>query len=418
MIKLFHPSCNLQAKIQISGSKSESNRWLILQALYPEIQKIHNLSNSEDTQTLQKALKLFQNNPRNQHEPLDINIGHAGTAMRFLTAYFAIQPQSHVQLSGSHRMHQRPINPLVQALDQLGCQIEYAHHQDYPPLFIQGRDIEKNQTEIQADMSSQFISALMLIAPKLPNGLEITLKEKLTSQTYVEMTIKQLQHIGIPVDWNNNIIKVHHVQKVDKQDVRVESDWSSASYWYAMMALSNQAQLELNHFQQNSLQGDYILKDIYEKYFGVKTIFQDGILILSKIEDFILPVFIELNLNAFPDLAQTIAVTCAGLNIQLNLKGLETLKIKETNRLQAMQNELNKLNIKSTITDDSLQLLEFSQYEENTMIETYQDHRMAMSFAVLALKKPLIIKDENVVDKSYPKFWQDLKSAGFEIELY
>lgn len=418
MIKLFHPSCNLQAKIQISGSKSESNRWLILQALYPEIQKIHNLSNSEDTQTLQKALKLFQNNPRNQHEPLDINIGHAGTAMRFLTAYFAIQPQSHVQLSGSQRMHQRPINPLVEALDQLGCQIEYAHHKDYPPIFIQGRDIEKNQTEIQADMSSQFISALMLIAPKLPNGLEITLKEKLTSQTYVEMTIKQLQHIGIPVDWNNNIIKVHHVQKVDKQDVRVESDWSSASYWYAMMALSNQAQLELNHFQQNSLQGDYILKDIYEKYFGVKTIFQDGILILSKIEDFILPVFIELNLNAFPDLAQTIAVTCAGLNIQLNLKGLETLKIKETNRLQAMQNELNKLNIKSTITDDSLQLLEFSQYEENTMIETYQDHRMAMSFAVLALKKPLIIKDENVVDKSYPKFWQDLKSAGFEIELY
>lgn len=418
MIKLFHPSCNLQAKIQISGSKSESNRWLILQALYPEIQKIHNLSNSEDTQTLQKALKLFQNNPRNQHEPLDINIGHAGTAMRFLTAYFAIQPQSHVQLSGSQRMHQRPINPLVEALNQLGCQIEYAHHQDYPPLFIQGRDIEKNQTEIQADMSSQFISALMLIAPKLPNGLEITLKEKLTSQTYVEMTIKQLQHIGIPVDWNNNIIKVHHVQKVDKQEVRVESDWSSASYWYAMMALSNQAQLELNHFQQNSLQGDYILKDIYEKYFGVKTIFQDGILILSKIEDFILPVFIELNLNAFPDLAQTIAVTCAGLNIQLNLKGLETLKIKETNRLQAMQNELNKLNIKSTITDDSLQLLEFSQYEENTMIETYQDHRMAMSFAVLALKKPLIIKDENVVDKSYPKFWQDLKSAGFEIELY
>lgn len=418
MIKLFHPSCNLQAKIQISGSKSESNRWLILQALYPEIQKIHNISNSEDTQTLQKALKLFQNNPRNQHEPLDINIGHAGTAMRFLTAYFAIQPQSHVQLSGSQRMHQRPINPLVEALNQLGCQIEYAHHKDYPPIFIQGRDIEKNQTEIQADMSSQFISALMLIAPKLPNGLEITLKEKLTSQTYVEMTIKQLQHIGIPVDWNNNIIKVHHVQKVDKQEVRVESDWSSASYWYAMMALSNQAQLELNHFQQNSLQGDYILKDIYEKYFGVKTIFQDGILILSKIEDFILPVFIELNLNAFPDLAQTIAVTCAGLNIQLNLKGLETLKIKETNRLQAMQNELNKLNIKSTITDDSLQLLEFSQYEENTMIETYQDHRMAMSFAVLALKKPLIIKDENVVDKSYPKFWQDLKSAGFEIELY
>lgn len=416
MIKLFHPSGNLQGKIQISGSKSESNRWLILQALYPEIKKINNLSNSEDTNTLRQALLEFSHQPSNQHQPLNINIGHAGTAMRFLTAFFAIQTDAHIQLSGSERMHQRPINPLVEALNDLGAQIEYAQHKDFPPLFIQGRNITKNQVEVQANISSQFISSLLLVASKLPMGLEINLLGKITSKSYVEMTIHQLKSIGIQVDWIEDKIKVYPKQNIAEQEVLVESDWSSVAYWYAMVALSNKSHIRISQFNSQSHQGDALVKELYEKYFGVRTSFEDSNLVLSKIDGFEYPDFIELNLNSNPDLAQSIVVTCAALKIKLKLSGLKTLKIKETDRLQALYNELNKLNVHCEITDESISILNSGEWKENTIIQTYEDHRMAMSFAALALKIPLLIENENVVKKSYLNFWEDLETCGFQIE--
>ncbi len=391
-------------KIKITGSKSESNRLLILQALYPNI-NIENLSNSDDTKTLQQALKKTNG---------EVNIHHAGTAMRFLTAYFSSLAGANVILTGSERMQQRPIKILVDALKQLGAEIEYLGEEGFPPLKIIGKNITKNQVEIEANVSSQFISALMLIGSNLPNGLNIQLKGEITSIPYIEMTLQLLQKVGMAGVFSENLITIPSTLHLDKQTIYVESDWSSASYYFSAVSLHKNLTVTLSNYFRDSLQGDSAVVDIY-KELGVETKFNsaENSITLSK-NNKPLPKKIELDLNKTPDIAQTIAVTCFGLKIECILKGLHTLKIKETDRLQALKTELTKLGGKISITSNSLYLETSEVIEKNIAIDTYQDHRMAMAFAPLAFLTPISINNAEVVTKSYPTFWEDMKEIGFD----
>lgn len=400
-------TCKPQSAIAITGSKSETNRLLLLQALYPNL-ILENTSNSDDSEVMTKAL---------QSSDTIIDIHHAGTAMRFLTAYFSIQENREVVLTGSTRMKERPIKILVNALRQLGAEITYEENEGFPPIRIKGKKVTKSKVSLSANVSSQYISALLLIAPKLENGLELTLEGEITSVPYIKMTLSLLNDIGVETVFaSNKIIVKPQTINHKPQTLSVESDWSSASYFYSIAALSEiGTEITLSSYKENSLQGDSVLADIY-KNFGVETIFNDNKSItISKINKYNLqpPTY---NLNNSPDIAQTIAVSCFGLGIGCHLTGLHTLKIKETDRLLALKNELEKLGAQVSITDESLTLKISSEINEDIRIKTYQDHRMAMAFAPLALKTDIIIEEAEVVSKSYPTFWEDLKSIGFQIE--
>ncbi|MGB3344862.1 MAG: 3-phosphoshikimate 1-carboxyvinyltransferase [Aequorivita sp.] len=388
-------------KITIGGSKSESNRLLILQALYPNI-TIENLSESDDTELLRAALK-FQNGT--------VDVHHAGTAMRFLAAYFAITDGLDIRLIGSKRMHERPIGILVDALEHLGADIEYLENEGFPPLRIRGKKLLKREVKIQANVSSQYISALMLIAPKLINGLKINLEGEVSSLPYIEMTSALLGKIGVDVGFQKNTIAIEATENIPSTTIVVESDWSSASYYYSLVSLSEDMEISLENFSNESLQGDSALADIY-RGLGVETVFNsaEGILLFKNNTP--LPDSLILDLANTPDLAQTIVVNCFGLGIGCELTGLHTLKIKETNRLLALKTELEKLGATVHIDDNSLQLKKSSRILSNKTIETYQDHRMAMAFAPLALKVDINIDQAEVVSKSYPNFWNDLKNVG------
>ncbi len=394
------------SSIAITGSKSETNRLLLLQALFPEI-TLENKSNSDDSQVMIAALTT---------DDLTIDIHHAGTAMRFLTAYFAIQLDRTVILTGSKRMKERPIKILVDALRQLDAAISYTENEGFPPIKITGKRITKNQLALKADVSSQYISALLLIAPKLENGLELTLEGKITSEPYIKMTLALLNEIGVATSFIGNTIKV--VPRNSNQNpiaITVESDWSSASYYYSIVALSPiGTQIQLSSFKKNSMQGDSALAEIYIA-FGVETTFNNNEIVLSKIQHASSNIH-NFPLNQTPDIAQTIAVTAFALGIGCNISGLHTLKIKETDRLQALQTELTKLGASIAVSNDSLTLQPTSEIKPNITIQTYDDHRMAMAFAPLALKVPIIIGNAEVVSKSYPTFWEDLKHIGFTME--
>jgi len=409
-LKLSYNLPTLKTNLQISGSKSETNRLLVLQALYPDL-VLENTSSSDDSEVMLNALQNFQL-PTSNFQLVDVH--HAGTAMRFLTAYFAIQEGREVIVTGSPRMKERPITILVDALNQLGAEITYEEKEGFPPLRIRGNKIVKNRVALPANVSSQYISALLLIAPKLENGLELVLEGEITSLPYIKMTLDLMNQIGVTTLFENNTIKVtHHPLPNTQQLITVESDWSSASYWYSIVALSEIGfQLTLSNFKKNSLQGDSALVEIY-KNFGVQTVFNDKEISLCKVETLI-PETLNLNLNN-PDLAQTIAVTCFGLGISCQLAGLHTLKIKETDRLEALQTELTKLGADIQVTSEALRLQPAASIKSNIVISTYQDHRMAMAFAPLVLKTTLIIEEAEVVSKSYPTFWNDLKKVGFEI---
>ncbi|MCQ4036229.1 3-phosphoshikimate 1-carboxyvinyltransferase [Kaistella montana] len=390
--------------IEISGSKSISNRLLILHQLFENIE-IKNLSNSQDTQLLEKALN-------SDSEIIDIH--HAGTAMRFLTSYFAIQEGKTVILTGSERMKQRPIKFLVDALRNLGAEISYLEKEGFPPLKIVGKKLEKNSVTISANISSQFISSLMLIGAKLENGLEIILEGKVTSKPYLDMTLKILRTVGITNRWEGNIIKIDPYKQTEKhlQNIPfiVESDWSSASYFYSLAAISRET-INLNSFKPYSLQGDSALREIYWKFFGVNTISEGSEAKISLFPEqyFNFPEKIILNMNDCPDIAQTLCVTATAIKIPFEITGLETLKVKETDRLLALKNELFKIGCISEITDDSIISVKFFEPNDNISIATYNDHRMAMSFAPFCLIKELNIENEEVVEKSYPDFWKDFK---------
>ncbi|QSS98354.1 3-phosphoshikimate 1-carboxyvinyltransferase [Psychroflexus sp. ALD_RP9] len=392
--------------IQISGSKSESNRALILDYVLGGI-NIHNLSDSDDTKHLINALKQLDS----ESKTIKIDVGHAGTTMRFLTALCATMHQQEFVISGSKRMHQRPIKPLVDALKNLGADISYLDHEGYPPLKIRGKNLTKNKLSIQANISSQYISALMLIAPKFPQGLSIKLKGNITSRPYLEMTKALLEQQKIRVDFNQSEICVHSSHLNATTSIEIESDWSSASYHYALVALSVEGfSVKLTNFKLNSVQGDAALRSIYKK-FGVKTEQVDPKTIkLTKFSK--LYSDINIDLIKTPDLAQTIAVTCLGLGIKCELRGLHTLKIKETDRLKALKTELQKLGALVEISDSTLKLQPNKKLISHQIIETYNDHRMALAFAPLALKTILKIENPDVVSKSYPHFWEDLNNYG------
>ena len=391
-------------KLAITGSKSETNRLLLLQALYPNL-SLENTSNSDDSEVMINALKSNSDT---------IDVHHAGTAMRFLTAFFAIQENRNVIITGSNRMKERPIKILVDALCQLGADISYLENEGYPPIKIKGKKLTQSKVTLAADVSSQYISALLLIAAKLENGLHLTLEGQITSVPYINMSLGLLQGVGIETTFVNNVISVKPTASIATQRVIVESDWSSASYFYSIIALSDVGtQITLSNYKKNSLQGDSALSEIY-KNFGVITDFQHNQIVLTK--QTLNPEPLTLDLNNTPDIAQTIAVTAFGLGMACHLTGLHTLKIKETDRLEALKIELSKLGANITVSNESLKLEASKLIHSDIKIKTYQDHRMAMAFAPLALKVPIIIQDADVVSKSYPDFWSDLNSIGFDIQ--
>ena len=397
-MKLFRPV--LPNEIQITGSKSESNRLLILQKLFGNIE-IKNISNSQDTKFLQKALN-------SNEETIDIH--HAGTAMRFLTSFFAVQEGVEKILTGSERMKQRPIKPLVEALRELGADIEYLENEGFPPLKIKGKKLEKNFVEIPADISSQFITSLILVGGKLENGLTIKLLGEITSRPYIEMTLKLLSEIsGKSIIPKDKTIQIPNI-KTQKTVFTVESDWSSASYFYSFSVLNRQ-KITLKNFNKNSLQGDSKITEIYSQFFGIDTIFnenQQEITLIPK-SSFSLSQSIQLNMNNCPDIAQTVCVTAAALKIPFEIGGLATLKIKETDRLSALQNELKKIGCETEITDNSIKSILYTNPEKNISIATYGDHRMAMAFAPYSLIQEIEIQNPKVVEKSFPDFWEFVK---------
>ncbi|MBT4298061.1 3-phosphoshikimate 1-carboxyvinyltransferase [Flavobacteriaceae bacterium] len=401
-----HNNNSFSNSFEISGSKSESNRLLILNSIYGNL-KIDNLSNSDDTVILDKYITNLESH---------IDVHHAGTAMRFLTALLAIKTNKKFVITGSKRMKERPIKILVQALNKLGANISYFDKKGFPPLIIKGQEIFGGEISLSSNISSQYISALMLIAPILKNGLLINLEGKITSKPYLEMTLAILKKIGINCYFKNNIISIEHCSKINNSAISIESDWSSVSYFYSIVALSNAAELNIGTFYKSSIQGDVKLYEIYAKL-GVETKFikSSSRILIKKINDFIKPDHIDLDLTENPDIAQTIAVTCFGLGISCDLFGLHTLKIKETDRLEALKIELSKLGANVKVTNNSFHLAPTFSINNGISIETYNDHRMAMAFAPLALMTPIIINNPDVVTKSYKDFWKDLKSLNFNL---
>jgi len=335
--------------------------------------------------------------------------------MRFLTAYLAGQPGKQVTLTGSTRMKQRPIQILVEALRGLGADISYLEAPGCPPLKIHGSRLEGKQVTLPADISSQYISALLLIAPTLPQGLLLTLEGQITSLPYIRMTLELLNRLGIKTEMQGNRIRVEPKREIPSQTLVVESDWSSASYYYSTAALAVPgSRIVLRSYRQESLQGDSVLQSIYREL-GVSSIFEGDQLILTR-EDTQPVSHLSLNLMEAPDLAQTLAVCCFGLGISCELTGLHTLKIKETDRLSALEVELTNLGARLEVTDHSLRLHKGGAPKAGESIATYNDHRMAMAFAPMGLRTDLYIEDAGVVSKSYPGFWEDFRALGFRCE--
>lgn len=402
-VSLSHPSVKCNGKLRITGSKSETNRLLLLQALFSGL-SIENTSESDDSEVMQAALK-------DKTDVIDVH--HAGTAMRFLTAYFAHLEGREVVLTGSQRMQERPIKILVEALRSIGASITYEKEEGYPPIIIKGKKLTGGTVTLPADISSQYISALLLIGPVLENGIQLDLVGKITSIPYINMTLSLLNNIGVQTEFKGQSIRVAPQKKPRLTTQIVESDWSSASYYFSIVALSDESEIHLTSYKKNSLQGDRVLREIYSKL-GVSSSIEGQTLILKK-EKADLPNVLEWDLSKAPDIAQTIAVSCYGLGVGCKLRGLHTLKIKETDRLQALYNELTKLGAQVKVTDKSLELAAGLNFVADCSLPTYNDHRMAMAFAPLALKVPLIIENAEVVSKSYPTFWKDLEQINFKI---
>ncbi len=386
-------------KLHISGSKSISNRFLIMEALGDKNVEVDNLSNSDDSEVMQHILA--------NRDQYSWDVGHAGTAMRFLTAFAAIQKRD-IKLCGSERMHQRPIGPLVEALRNLGAQITYLEEEGYPPLLINGQGIKGGVLKIDGQMSSQFISALAMIAPCISEGLHIEIQNELVSRPYLAMTLDMMSEFKVQSVWKDNVIVIPE-QSYAIHDYKVESDWSSASYWFSFIALGILPEIELSDYFKSSSQGDSELVNIFEQL-GVESHMENGGLVLTNSGECC--EFFSYNFHEQPDVAQTVAVCCFILGIPAELTGLETLPIKETNRLMALQVELEKLGAEVNIKNqDTLVLTKRNRDIPNEPIQiaTYKDHRMAMSFAPVAFIYPNIeILDRAVVTKSYPNFWQDL----------
>lgn len=403
--------------IRLTGSKSESNRALILKAISKGKVQVENLSLAADTVTLNKILNSPLSSPGTDFQTRDaalIDIGPAGTAMRFLTAYYAVASSNDIILTGSERMKQRPIGILTDALRVLGAQIDYTEQQGFPPVKIHGGFKQNTRyVKIRGNVSSQYISALLMIAPVLPDGLELEIEGELTSRPYVEMTLSMLEQAGIQHQWEDNRISVAN-QSFSPSVVTVEPDWSAASYWYSIAALCERAEIRLPYLRKTSIQGDSRISGIMAD-FGVTSVFsEDGVTLTKGDGPSSAAAF---DFKDCPDLAQTVIVCCAALGREATFTGLETLKIKETDRVKALQTELGKMGVRLK-EDNEVYTLDCSKrfLPKNLSVRTYEDHRMAMAFAPLALIiDELEIEDPAVVEKSYPHFWDDLAKAGFEV---
>tara|TARA_B100000700_G_scaffold307742_1_gene384567 strand:- start:37 stop:1209 length:1173 start_codon:yes stop_codon:yes gene_type:complete len=384
--KVFHPSKTVNCDIDLPSSKSISNRLLIIQALCEKSFKIINISNCDDSKSLRKALNFKEN---------IINIGYAGTAFRFLTSYLSVQSGKKFILTGSDRIKKRPIKELVKVLRKIGARIEYMEREGFAPLKIIGTELEGGGVEISGGISSQFISSILLIAPTLKNGIELKIKGELVSKSYLEMTLKLMREFGIKSSWKNNIIKIQS-QNYLPIDYTVEADWSAASFWFEIASLSESCKIKLNGLNQNTIQGDIKAIEIF-KHLGVNSKFENKKLILTKNKDLNPQSSYDLLDN--PDVYQALRCSLFGLNRSSDFVGIVTLKDKETNRIFSVSTELEKLH-------------------SSKIINTYKDHRMAMSFAPLCLRYgELQINDAEVVTKSYPNFWKDLKKSGFIISV-
>jgi 3-phosphoshikimate 1-carboxyvinyltransferase len=408
----FKGQKDIHATINLTGSKSESNRALIIAALSKGEVKVKNLSDAADTVILNNILVNLTTTAEGERRT--VNVGHAGTAMRFLTAFLSTLPEKFT-LTGSGRMQERPIGILVDALKSLGADISYEKNEGYPPLLING-GLNGNLSEvsIKGNVSSQYLSALLIIAPTLPNGLSLHIVGGLTSRPYLEMTLNMLASAGISHTWEGDTIRIEN-QAHQSATLVVEPDWSAASYWYSIAALADKADITLPNLREESLQGDSEIQQIMIAL-GVKTArSSNGIQLLSAEDEAIHQV---LNLKDCPDLAQTIIVCAAAKGLNLAFTGLETLKIKETNRVLALQTELAKIGV--TLNEDNeVYTLNCDglNFPEKITVSTYDDHRMAMAFAPLSLLiNEVEIEDYQVVEKSYPDFWIDLQKAGFTVE--
>ena len=411
MISLRFDKDAIKGKISLAGSKSISNRVLIIRALCEDDFEIHKLANANDTELLGQLLGTEE----------DVrDAGPAGTTFRFLTAYLSLQKGTQI-LTGSERMKQRPIGVLVDAMRHLGARIEYVEKEGYPPLKIyESSDIgQQDQLTIPANTSSQYISALLMIAPVLPNGLELTLDGEIVSLPYIQMTLNTMEYFGVQHQWNGNTITVKP-QQYQAKPFTVEADWSAASYYYAMAVFAEEVDLQLDGLFENSVQGDSVLAEMMQE-FGIQTTFNETGVHLSKKQ--VSQEVFEWDFIQCPDLAQTLAVICAGAGVNGLFTGLKTLKIKETDRIKALQNELGKVNawfnlLPDHITKDTKEhyLLEGkASWDETPVFPTYEDHRMAMAFAPLAMLGEIKIEEPNVVIKSYPDFWSDLEQLGFVV---
>jgi 3-phosphoshikimate 1-carboxyvinyltransferase len=410
-IRLNNNGKGISGQVNLPGSKSVSNRVLIIKALSGLPFEINNLSDSDDTIFLERALSEYAH--------LDnVHIGHAGTDMRFLTAFFSMQPKT-VILTGSDRLKERPVKDLVEVLKVLGADISYLEKEGYPPLRITGRELSGGEVEMDATISSQFVTALLLISPYFMEGLILSLSGELVSKPYIALTINVMKEFGAEVSWEQNQIRVFSKPYAyEKKTYYVEADWSSASYYYSMVALSEvNTSVTLMGLSENSSQADARCSALY-RWFGVDTIFDKGKAIIKKTGQ-MKPGLLELNLVDCPDIAQTLVVTCIAMRCPFRFSGLQTLKIKETDRIKALQLEARKFGIELETSDNTIQWLKPTDIKnDECVVSTYHDHRMAMSFSPLSLEmEGLCIDDPDVVSKSYPLFWKHLNSIGISHEL-
>ena len=402
------PDKTLTGEITLPSSKSISNRILIINALSYSPYDIENLSDSDDTKVLEKVLNSNTNH---------FDIGHAGTAMRFLTAFLS-KIAGEWTVTGSERMQQRPVGILVDALRKLGASIEYTNKEGFPPLRILGTSLKGGVIELDGSISSQYISALLMIAPTMEGGLTLRLLNQLTSKPYIDLTLELMRSFGIQHTWKGNEIKISE-QRYQPIKFSVEADWSGASYWYAMAALSDECNLLLKGLRLQSLQGDANQSEWFRHYFGVQSLQEGNHVRLTKLK-IPEPKIVELDFIENPDIAQTFAVLSVCKKIPFHFKGLLTLKIKETDRISALMDELSKFG--AIITEPANGELAWDgSFDEQKIshppvIQTYHDHRMALAFAPAAMtESKIIIDDPQVITKSYPQYWKDLKKVGFKI---
>lgn len=415
-IILSKPDKILKGKIALPSSKSISNRLLMIRALSGKDFAIDNLSEADDTGLLQKLIAIISSG-HGKKNVIEIDAAHAGTVMRFLTAWLAVKQGKWV-LTGSERMKQRPIGILVEALNHLGASIDYLAKPGFPPLLIIGREISGSDVFIDQGVSSQFITALLLIAPYLPHGLTLHLKGQKVSTPYVDMTLRLMEYFGIQVKAGKT--RIHVKPGLYKpREYRVESDWSAASFWYESAVFADEVDLELEGLKFESLQGDSILPVIYQN-FGIRTEFTETGIRLTKVKKKIDGFYFDF--TDCPDIAQPVIATCAGLGLRGRFEGLKSLQIKETDRVSALKNEIEKLGVQVIVSDKDNELLAMElriprrSMQPGLTFETYGDHRMAMAMAPLVLKADNIkILNPDVVVKSYPLFWEHLKLVGFEI---